>query len=166
MTFLCFLPWGFIVVLLELDEDLDEVSYLVYMKCVIWTCCNLCNGLINFYVRVISCVMCHSNSNKCWSDGVWKCFCDDICDVIWNNFCVIYYDCDFNICGIVTVILNCYVCACPGGVENLIWCCVLCESVTSCDVQVSLIVVFYLDSLLLCDHIHCIQNSVHSGNDV
>ena len=63
MTLLCLLSWGFTVVLLELDEDLDEVFllgfYLVYMKCVIWTCCDLWNGLINFYVRMISlqCVM-------------------------------------------------------------------------------------------------------------
>ena len=28
MTFLCFLSWGFTVVLLELDEDLDEIFLL------------------------------------------------------------------------------------------------------------------------------------------
>ena len=28
MTLLCFLSWGFTVVLLELDEDLDEVFLL------------------------------------------------------------------------------------------------------------------------------------------
>ena len=83
--------------------------------CMIWTCCDLWNGLINFYVRMISCVVCHSNSDKCWSDGVFKCFCGDICNVIWNDFCVSYCDCDFDICGSVTVILTCYACACPSG---------------------------------------------------
>ena len=89
-----------------------------------------------------------------------KCFCDGVCDVIWNDFCVNYCDCDFNIHKSVTVILACYVCACPGsGVWKLIWQDALC--VASCGVPVYLLVVFYLDSLLLCDHIHHIQSNVH-----
>ena len=141
-------------------------SYLVDMMCVIWTYCNLWNGLINFYLRMISCVVCHSNSDRFWSDGVFKCFCSDVCNVIWNEFCVNYCDCDFNICGNVTVILTCYVCACPSGVEKLIWCDALCWNVASCGMQVCLMVVFYLDSLLLYDHIHHIQNGIHLDNDM
>ena len=132
-------------------------SYLVYMMCMIWTCCYLWNGLMNVYMRMISSVVCHGNNNKCWSDGVMKCSCGDICDVIWNDFCVNYCDCDFDICGSVTVILTCYVCSCSSGVKKLIWHDALCESVVSCGVQMCLMVVSYLDSLLLCDHIHCIQ---------
>ena len=140
--------------------------YLVYMMCMIWTCCNLWNGLINFCMRMISCVVCHSNRDKCWSDGVLKCFFGDVCDVIWNDFSVNYCGCDFNICRSVTVILTCYVCACPCGVEKLIWCNALHAIVVSCSMQVHLMVTFYLDSLLLCDHIHHIQNSIHLGNDM
>ena len=32
MTLLCFLSWGFAVVLLELDEDLDEVFLLAVIS--------------------------------------------------------------------------------------------------------------------------------------
>ena len=136
------------------------------MICVIWTCCNPWNELINFYVRMISGVVCHGDSDTCWSGSVLKCCCGDIFDVIWNDFCVNYCDCDFDICQSVIVILTCYVCACPSGVKKLFWCDALCENVVSCGMQVCLMVVFYLDSLLLCDHIHHIQNSIHLGNDV
>ena len=73
-------------------------SYLVYTMCMIRTCCKLWNRLINFYVRMISSVVCHGNSDKSWSDGVMKCFYGGICDVIWNGFCVNYCNYDFDIC--------------------------------------------------------------------
>ena len=166
MTLLCFLSWDFTVVLPELDEDLDEVfSFGLYEVCDLDLLQSL-EWVDNLYVRIISCVVCHGDSDKCWSDSIWKCFCGDVCDVIWNNFYVNYCSCDFNICGSVTVMLTCYVCACPGGVERLIWCGALCETAASCGMQVCLMVVFYPDSLLLCDHIHCIWNRIHSGNDM
>ena len=67
------------------------------MVCMIWTCCNLWNGLINLYMRMISGVVCHGNNDKCWSDGVVKCSCGGICDVIWYDFCMNYHNCDFDI---------------------------------------------------------------------
>ena len=52
----------------------------------------------------------------------WKYSYGGICGVIWNDFCMNHCDCDFDICESVTVILTCYVCACPGGgVWKLIW---------------------------------------------
>ena len=112
MTFLGFLSRGFTVVLPELDEDLDEVFLLgVYDVCDL-ICCNPWNELIDFYMRTISGVVCHGNNDKCWSDDIMKCSYDGIHDVIWNDFCVNYCDCDFNIQESVTVILTCYVCAC------------------------------------------------------
>ena len=140
-------------------------SYLVCMMCMIWICYYLWSGLISFYVMMIFSVACHGGSNKCWSDDVVKCFCGGICNVIMNDLCMNYHDYYFNICESVTVIMACYTCVCPGGgVWRLIWYNALC--VISCGMQVCLMVVFYLGNLLLCDHTHCIQNSIHQGSYV
>ena len=85
------------------------------MMHVIWICCDSWNESMNFYVRMVYSVVHHGNNDKCWSDSTVKCSCGGICDVIWNDFCVNYYNCDFDICESVTVILTCYVCACPSG---------------------------------------------------
>ena len=50
------------------------------------------------HVRIISGVVCHGDNDKCWSDGVMKCSYGGICDVIWNDFCVSYCNCDFDVC--------------------------------------------------------------------
>ena len=65
-------------------------------------------------MRMIFSVVCHGDNDKCWSDGVKKYSYDDVCGEIWNGFCVSYYNCNFNICKDVTVILICYACICPG----------------------------------------------------
>ena len=89
-------------------------SYLVYMGCAVWIYCNLWNESMNFYMRMISGVVCHSNNDECWSDSVMKCSCSGICDVIWSDSCVSYCKCDFDICKSVIVILICYFDTFPG----------------------------------------------------
>ena len=58
-------------------------------------------------MKMISCVVCCSDNDKCLSDSDMKCSCEGICYVIWSGFCVSYYDCDFGICRNVTVIWTC-----------------------------------------------------------
>ena len=135
-------------------------SYWVYMVCMFWTYCNLWNGSISSYVMKISCVVCQGSDNGCWSDGVGKCFCGGICDVIRNDFCVNYCNCYFDIYESMSVILICYTCACSGvGSWRSIWYNALCA--IFCGMQVCQMVVFCLDNLLLCDHTHRTQNNVH-----
>ena len=92
-----------------------EFSYLVYMQSVIGICCNLLNELKNSYVMFD--VVCHSENDKHWDDGIVKysyggIYC--LYDVTWNGLCGSHDDCDFNICGNRTVTLICCVCICPG----------------------------------------------------
>ena len=65
-------------------------------------------------MRMIFGMVCHGDNDKCWSDGVIKYSYDGVCDEIWNDFCVNYYGCNFDICKDVNVIMICYVCICAG----------------------------------------------------
>ena len=49
-----------------------EFSYLLYMQNMIRVCCNLLNELKNSYVRTIFDVVCHSENDKHWGDGIVK----------------------------------------------------------------------------------------------
>ena len=141
-------------------------SFLTWFICsMVWICCNLWNGLRNFYVRIIFDVMCHGNNNKHWGNGVMKYSYSGIyspCDVTWNSLCGSHDDYGFYTCvvGIVTLICCAYICP-SDGVWKLTWHGALCWNSVSDDVQVCLVVVSYLDSPLLYDHIHCIQNIGH-----
>ena len=78
-------------------------------------------------MRMISGVVCYSNSDECWHGGVMKCSYKGVCYVIWNDFYGSYDGCDFDICESVTVTLICYVCDCPcGSVSRMTWCNALC----------------------------------------
>ena len=106
MTCICFLSWGFTVVLLELDDDLDEVFLLgLYKVCGSGSTAisGMSQGTSMWGWSPVWCVLAIM-----MSPGVmvsWSTSYDGICYVIWNNFCVSYFwlwlwylqECDCNL---------------------------------------------------------------------